>query len=185
MTEREKMTAGLMYKPSDPELMEDRLRVRRKVREYNASSPAEAAGREDALRDILGSAGREVFMEPDVRFDYGYNMHVGDHFFANFDCTFLDVAEIRIGDNCMLGPGVHLYTASHPLGAEERNSGSEFAIPITIGDNVWIGGAAVINPGVMIGTGAVVASGAVVTKEVPPNTVVGGNPARVLKHLDS
>ncbi len=123
-------------------------------------------------------------MEPNIRFDYGCNTYVGENFFANFDCTILDVCEVRFGDYCILGPGVQIYTATHPLHPTERNTGKEYGKPITIGNNVWIGGSAIINPGVLIGDNAVIASGAVVTKDVPDNVVVGGNPAKVLKEIE-
>jgi len=119
-------------------------------------------------------------MEPNIRFDYSYNTHVGENFFANFDCTILDVCEVRFGDNCMLAFGVHIYTVIHPLHPLERNSGMEYAKPITFGNNVWIGGSAVIDPG----DNVVIASGAVVTIDVPDNVVVCGNPARIIKHIE-
>ena len=127
--------------------------------------------------------GREIWVESDFRCDYGCNIYVGENFFANFNCVILDVCEVRIGKNCMLAPSVHIFTATHPLDPDERNSGRELGKPVIIGDNVWIGGNATINPGVTIGDNAVIASGAVVTKDVAPNTVVGGNPARVLKEI--
>lgn len=126
----------------------------------------------------------EAYIEPTFRCDYGYNIFLGNNFFANFDCVMLDVCPIRIGDNCMLAPGVHIYTATHPIDPVARNSGAELGKPVTIGNNVWIGGRAVINPGVTIGDNVVVASGAVVTKGVPDNVVVGGNPARIIKNCN-
>lgn len=123
-------------------------------------------------------------MEPYIRFDYGFNTYVGENFYANFDCTILDVCEVRIGDNCMLGPRVHIYTAAHPLDPVERNSGQEFGKPVTIGNNVWVGGGAIINSGVTNGDDVVIASGAIVTRDVPDRVVVGGNPARIIKRLD-
>ena len=123
-------------------------------------------------------------MEPNIRFEYGYNTHIGENFYANFDCTILDVCEVRFGDNCMLGPGVQIYTATHSLNPIERNSGKEYAKPIVIGDNVWIGGNAIINPGVTIGDNVVIASGAVVTKDVPSKVVVGGNPAKIINQIE-
>ncbi|WP_085509194.1 sugar O-acetyltransferase [Thalassobacillus devorans] len=182
-TEKEKMLAGEMYDPADPVLAKDREEARRKVRLYNQTLETEGEKRAKMLKDLLGSSGENAFMEPTIRFDYGYNTHVGDNFFANFDCTILDVCEVRFGDNCMLAPGVQIYTATHPLDATERNSGKEYAKPITFGDNVWIGGSAIINPGVTVGDNAVIASGAVVTKDVPANVVVGGNPAKVIKQI--
>ncbi|MBM7541948.1 Cof subfamily protein (haloacid dehalogenase superfamily) [Amphibacillus cookii] len=183
-TEKEKMLAGEMYDPADPVLLKDQAEARQKVRLFNQTSESEGKKRQDILKTLLGSTGENVYIEPNIRFDYGYNTHVGDNFFANFDCTILDVCEVRFGDNCMLAPGVQIYTATHPLDPIERNSGKEYAKPITIGNNVWIGGSAVINPGVKIGDDAVIASGAVVTKDVPARVVVAGNPAKVIKQID-
>lgn len=183
-TEKEKMLAGEMYNPADPELLKERQEARCKVRIYNQTLETEEDTRKELLKELLGSTGENVYMEPNIRFDYGYNTHVGENFFANFDCTILDVCEVRFGDNCMLAPGVQIYTATHPLNPTERNSGREYAKPITIGNNVWIGGSAIINPGVSVGDNVVIASGAVVTKDVPENVVVGGNPARIIKHIE-
>jgi len=183
-SEREKMLAGEMYVPADPEFVERRLKARRLVNVYNQTAETEFERRTEILQELFGSVGKNSFIEPDFRCDYGSNIYTGDNFYANFNCVILDVCEVRFGDNCMLAPGVHIYTATHPLQPVERNSGREFGKPVTIGNNVWIGGSAVINPGVTIGDNAVIASGAVVTKDVPANTVVGGNPARVLKHIE-
>ncbi|MCI1592876.1 MULTISPECIES: sugar O-acetyltransferase [Heyndrickxia] len=182
-TEKEKMLAGEMYNPADPVLLQERDEARRKVRIYNQTLETEGEKRTQLLKELLGSTGENIYMEPNIRFDYGYNTHVGENFFANFDCTILDVCKVQVGDNCMFGPGVHIYTATHPLNPIERNSGKEYAKPITIGNNVWVGGSAVINPGVTIGDNVVIASGAVVTKDVPDNVVVGGNPAKVIKQI--
>ncbi|WP_078410319.1 sugar O-acetyltransferase [Priestia abyssalis] len=183
-TEKEKMLAGEMYNPADPELSKDRKNARSLVRIYNQTLEDEGDKRVKLLKELLGSTGENVYMEPNIRFDYGYNTYVGENFFANFDCTILDVCEVRFGDNCMLGPGVHIYTATHPLNPTERNSGKEYAKPIIIGNNVWIGGSTIINPGVTIGDNVVIASGAVVTKDVPDSVVVGGNPAKVMKQIE-
>lgn len=183
-TEKEKMIAGEIYNPEDEELVADRLKTRQLVRQFNTSLDEETALRTNLLKQLLGGTGNAIYMEPNIRFDYGYNTYVGENFYANFDCTFLDVSEIHIGDNCMLGPNVQLYTASHPLNPDERNNGTEFAKGITIGDNVWMGGGAIVNPGVHIGNNVVVASGAVVVKDVPNNVVVGGNPARIIKEIE-
>ena len=182
-TEKEKMLLGDMYDPSDPQLAEERLHARKLARLFNETTESEAELRADLLKRLFGSSGENINIEPSFRCDYGYNIHVGENFFANFDCVFLDVCEIRIGDNCLLAPGVHIYTATHPLHASDRNSGREYGKPVTIGKNVWIGGRAVINPGVKIGDNAVIASGAVVTRDVPANAVVGGNPARIIKMI--
>lgn len=184
-TEKEKMLSGELYHGSDPELVKERLNARRLTRLFNQSLETDDEKRTELLRKLFGSTGKNLYIEPSFHCDYGYNIHIGENFYANFDCVFLDVCEIRIGDNCFLAPGVHIYTASHPLEAQERNSGAEFGKPITIGHNVWIGGRSVINPGVKIGNNVVVASGAVVTKDVPDNVVVGGNPAKVIKQIDN
>ena len=183
-TEKEKMLAGEMYNPADPVLLKDREEARRKVRIYNQTLETESEKRLKLLKELLGSTGENVSMEPNIRFDYGYNTYVGENFYANFDCTILDVCEVRFGDNCMLAPGVLIYTATHPIHPAERNSGKEYAKPVTFGDNVWVGGSAIINPGVTVGNNVVIASGAVVTKNIPDNVVVGGNPARIIKEID-
>ncbi|MFA1282681.1 maltose O-acetyltransferase [Citrobacter telavivensis] len=180
--EKQKMIAGERYRTADETLRHDRLQARRFVHRYNLTAPDEKAERLAILHTLLGQCD-QPYIEPPFRCDYGYNIFLGKDFYANFDCVMLDVCPIHIGDNCMLAPGVHIYTATHPLDATERNSGLEFGKPVTIGNNVWIGGRAVINPGVSIGDNVVVASGAVVTKNVPANVVVGGNPARIIKTL--
>lgn len=184
-TEKEKMLSGELYQAADPELVKDRLNARRLTRLFNETLETDDEQRKTLIRELFGTTGSNYYIEPSFRCDYGYNIHVGENFFANFDCVFLDVCEIRIGDNCFLAPGVHIYTATHPLEARERITGAEFGKPVTIGHNVWIGGRAVINPGVTIGNNVVVASGAVVTKNVPDNVVVGGNPAKVIKQIDN
>ena len=182
-TEKDKMLAGEMYNPADPELVRDRETARKKIRHYNETLETEHDKRVELLKDLFGSTGEKLYVEPTLRVDYGYNIHVGKNFFANFDCVILDVCDVRIGANCFIAPGVHIYTATHPLNPIERNTMFEYAKPITIGDNVWIGGGAIINPGVTIGDNVVIASGAVVTKDVPNNVVVGGNPAKFIKEI--
>ncbi|KAB7672167.1 maltose acetyltransferase domain-containing protein [Bacillus sp. B1-b2] len=180
-TEKEKMLSGDLYLAADPQLVKDRLNARRLTRLFNESQETEDDRRKSILQELFGSTGENIYIEPNFRCDYGYNIYVGENFYANFDCVFLDVCEINIGHNCFIAPGVHIYTATHPLDARERISGAEFGKMVSIGNNVWIGGRAVINPGVKIGDNVVVASGAVVTKDVPDNVVVGGNPARIIK----
>ncbi|MCK6256461.1 acetyltransferase [Fictibacillus sp. KIGAM418] len=183
-TEKEKMIAGEMYLAGDPELINERQAARKLTRIYNQTVETDDEQRVFLLKQLFGSTKKNLYIEPAFRCDYGYNIHVGENFYANFDCVILDICEVRIGDNCLLAPGVHIYTATHPLHPVERNSGSEFGKPVTIGDNVWIGGRAVINPGVTIGDNAIIASGAVVTKDVPANVAVGGNPARIIKTIE-
>lgn len=180
--EKRKMIAGERYRPDDAALRDDRLRARTLIHRYNQTAPDESELRRALLNDLLGCS-NHACIEPSFRCDYGYNIYLGSNFYANFDCVMLDVCPIQIGDNCMLAPGVHIYTATHPLDAQERNSGEEHGKPVAIGNNVWIGGRAVINPGVTVGDNAVIASGAVVVKDVPANAVVGGNPARIIKML--
>ncbi|HAX73552.1 MAG TPA: acetyltransferase [Firmicutes bacterium] len=182
-SEKEKMIAGEMYFSMDEELVKDRYRARQLMAQFNQASFDDANLRVATLKELLGSTGENIYMEPSFKCDYGYNIHVGENFFANFDFVCLDVCEVRIGANCMMGPGVHIYTATHPIDPVKRNSGYEYAKPITIGDNCWIGGRAIINPGVTIGHNVVIASGAVITKNVPDNVVVGGNPAKIIKEI--
>ncbi|MGM9929774.1 MAG: sugar O-acetyltransferase [Bacillus sp. (in: firmicutes)] len=183
-TEKQKMLEGQPYNAGDAELVKERMHARRLTRMYNQTIETEDEKRTEILTELFGSIGANSYIEPTFRCDYGFNIHVGANFYANFDCVFLDVCEISIGDNCFIAPGVHIYTATHPLNAQERISGVESGIPVKIGHNVWIGGRAVINPGVNIGNNVVVASGSVVTKDVPDNVVVGGNPAKVIKRIE-
>lgn len=183
LSEKEKMINGELYLAGDPQLVEERVNARRLTREFNVTLETENSKRESLLKQLFGSIGKAIYIEPTFRCDYGYNIHVGENFYANFDCVILDVCPVHIGVNCFMAPGVHIYTATHPLDPVERASGAEFGKPVTIGDNVWIGGRAVINPGVKIGHNVVIASGAIVTKDVPDNVVVGGNPARIIKEI--
>jgi maltose O-acetyltransferase len=184
-TEKEKMLRGELYSAADPQLVRDRNNARRLTRLYNETLEYHLVHRKEILQELLGTIGKNIFIEPPFRCDYGYNIHVGENFYANFDCVFLDVCEIRMGDNCLLGPGVHIYTATHPLSTEKRNSGMEYGMRVMIGHNVWIGGRVVINPGVEIGNNVVIASGAVVVRDVPDNVLVAGNPARIIKEISS
>ncbi|MFM2484333.1 sugar O-acetyltransferase [Celerinatantimonas yamalensis] len=183
MSEREKMLVGELYDPTDGELMELRLNARLLTEKLNTTSVSNNGQRIELLKKLLGSTGKNIFVESVFNCDYGCNIHVGENFYANFGCVILDVAEVHIGNNCMLAPQVGIYTATHPLDPFERNCGLELAKPINIGDNCWIGGRAVINPGVTLGDNVVVASGAVVTKSFGNNVVVGGNPAKVIKEI--
>lgn len=183
-TEKEKMLAGELYDASDPVLTQERERARRLVRLFNQTLETDNDLRRQLLGELLGATGKYCNIEPTFRCDYGYNIEVGEGFFANFDCVILDVCKVTIGDNCQMAPGVHIYTATHPVEAAERIKGPELGKPVTIGHNAWLGGRAVIVPGVNIGNNVVVAAGAVVTKDVPDNVVVGGNPARIIRKLD-
>lgn len=182
-TEKEKMLSGELYYAADTQLRAEFREAHRLGRMYNATTEEEPERRAVLLHEILGSCGKGAYIEPPFRFDYGRNIHLGDNFYANYDCVILDVCEVRIGNNCMLGPRVTITAATHPLDSATRISGVESGKPVTIGDNVWIGAHAVINPGVTIGNNVVVASGAVVTRNVPDNVLVAGVPAEVKKHI--
>ncbi|HDG1730745.1 TPA: sugar O-acetyltransferase [Vibrio cholerae] len=184
MTEREKMLSGEYYEPSDAELVKLRLEARLITEKLNQTSVSCPDKRVEIIKSLLGSTGNSIHIESTFNCDYGLNIHVGENFYANFGCVILDVAEVRIGDNCFIAPQVGIYTATHPIDPTQRNSGLEFGKPIRIGNNCWIGGHATINPGVTLGDNVVVASGAVVTKSFGSNVVIGGNPARVLKEIE-
>ena len=178
------MLAGELYQAFGEELFGERQAAKRRCREFNATTEDQLAERDRILRELLGSCGANAFIEPSFRCDYGYNIHVGENFYANYDLVILDCCEVRIGRNCMIAPRVSIFTATHPLDAATRVAGFEYARPVTLGDNVWIGGHAVINPGVTIGHNVVVAAGAAVTKDVPDGVVVAGVPARIIRRLD-
>lgn len=180
-SEKEKMIAGEIYTSFDEELHKDQERAEEVLRLFNNS---EDPNRSEILKGLFGSTGKNFYVKPTFRCDYGFNIYVGENFFANYDCIILDVCKVTIGDNCMLAPRVCIYTATHPLDPKERISGLEYGKEVVIGDNVWIGGNAVIAPGVKIGNNAVIAAGAVVVKDVPDNVVVGGNPAKVIKVIE-
>lgn len=182
LTEREKMLAGELYDPSDPDLTEARLIARQHCHTFNQSSPLEEETRRDVLTKLLAGGGESAWIEPPFRCDYGFNIHLGRKVYVNFDCVVLDVCEVRIGNNVLIAPGVHIYTATHPLDSETRRS-LEFGKPVTIGDDVWIGGKSVVCPGVSIGERSVIGAGSVVTKDVPAGVLLAGNPAQVIREL--
>ncbi len=182
-TEKEKMLCGELYLASDEELRRERRHARMLTRLYNQTEETDIETRLTLLKQLLGSQGEHAYIEPPFHCDYGSNIFVGENFYANFDCVILDVCRVSIGKNCLMGPGVHIYTATHPIDAQERAKGAEYGRPVTIGDNAWIGGRAVINPGLIIGNNVIIASGAVVTKDIPDDVVVGGNPAKIIKNL--
>jgi len=172
MTARDQMVAGELYDASDPELVDARARARQLLARYNTS------GDRGALAALFARLADDAILEQPFHCDYGFNISVGARFYANVNCVFLDCARIEIGDQVLLGPGVHLYTATHPLDSRARRRGLELAKPISIGDDVWLGGGAIVLPGVTIGARAVVSAGSVVTRDVPPDQTVAGNPAR-------
>jgi len=178
------MLNGELYDANDPELVGERERARELTRQYNQTKTDDPEVRRDLLEEPLGSLGEDCQIEPQFRCVYGYNIHLGENSYANFDCVILDVCQVEIGRNCPFGPGVHIYAATHPLDADERIRGPEYGKPVRIGDNVWIGGRAVLNPGVSVGDNAVIASGAIVTDDAPDDVLVQGNPATIVKQID-
>lgn len=180
---KEKMIAGEMYLGNDPELLEDQRIVQTLVRDFNKSKPKGASRRWDLLGQIFGKIGKDTVIRPPFHCDYGYNITMGERCYLNFGCVFLDCTNITLGDEVLLGPGVQVYTAAHPIEATPRRQGWEFALPVTIGSGVWIGGGTVLCPGVSIGENSVIGAGSVVTKNIPANVVAVGNPCRVIKEL--
>ena len=183
MTEREKMASGELYYSCDPQLERDRKRGKKLTRYYNQTTEEEEERREEILQELFSSVGKKVHIEPPFHCDYGYHIQVGDYLYANYGCVILDICPVTIGNHVMLGPGVNIYTAAHPIDPQVRNLDLEFGKPVTIGDNVWIGGNTVINPGVTIGENAIIGSGSVVTKDIPASVIAAGNPCRVLRKI--
>jgi maltose O-acetyltransferase len=177
------MLSGQLYRSADPELAADRRHVQEILAGYNAIAGGNQEIFNERLREFMGTVGQGTVVMPVFTCDYGYNIHLGRNVFINYSCIFLDCAQIRIGNDVQIGPAVQLYTAEHPLDPAVRRSYLESASRITLGNDVWIGGAAVVLPGVTIGDRSVVGAGAVVVRDVPPDTVVVGNPARVVRKL--
>ena len=183
MNQKERMLAGLPYKAWLDGLSEERLDLRLKIHKFNSCSPDKKDEMKAMIKDIVGKCGKDIFIEPPFHCDYGKNIDVGENFYANFNCVILDVGKVKIGTNVMFAPNVSIYTAGHPIHPESRNSGYEYGIGITIGDNVWVGGSVVINPGVHIGNNVVIGSGSVVTKDIPDNVIAVGNPCRIIREI--
>lgn len=179
---KERMIRGMTYR-GDEELWEDMRRVRRLLRTYNNTGEDEFEYRTQLLKEMLGSIGEHIYIEPNFRCDYGSQITIGNYFYANFDCVILDVCSVTIGNHVLLGPQVGIYTPSHPIDAEVRADMLEYGSPVTIGDDVWIGGHAVINGGVEIGSGSIIGSGSVVTKSIPAGVIAVGNPCRVIREI--
>ena len=182
-TQRERMLAGDLYIADDPELARDSQRAQTLLQQFNGSVPSDPDARRRILDDLLGSLGDGAEIRPPFHCDYGYQTHIGARTFVNFGLVALDVAPIRIGDDVQIGPHVQLLTPTHPLEPELRRAKWEAAEPITIGDNVWLGGAVVVCPGVTIGADTVVGAGSVVLRDVPAGVLVAGVPARVVRSL--
>lgn len=182
-SEKERMLSGELYVAQDPQLRELNMRKRRLVHAINTSSYDAFDERMALFSELFGALGEGSFIEPPFNCDYGCNTYIGANFYANFDCIFLDVASITIGDRVFFGPRVGLYTPYHPIDAEVRSSGPEGARPITIGNDVWFGGNVVVGPGVAIGDDVVIGAGSVVVKDIPSHSVAVGNPCRVVRDI--
>lgn len=180
---RERMVRGDLYRFDDAELQADHARAQALLERYNATAHTQRDERHRLLRQLLGSVGEDVVVQPPLRCDYGTRITVGSGTFVNYDCVLLDAAAITIGSHCQLAPQVQLVTATHPIDPEARRLGWEYALPIVIGDNVWLGAGAIVRPGVTIGQDTVVGAGAVVTRDLPSGVVAIGTPARMLRRI--
>lgn len=183
MDHKERMLANLPYKAWLDGLSEERLENKKKIFKYNNLEPGNLEEKDRLIKDILGKCGDYINIEPPFFCDYGYNIEIGENFFANYNFTVLDVGKVRIGENVQVAPNVSIYTAGHPVHPESRNSGYEYGIDITIGDNVWIGGNTCIMPGVTVGNNVVIGAGSVVTKDLPDDVIAAGNPCRIIRKI--
>jgi maltose O-acetyltransferase len=181
---KERMLRGELYIADDLELLADHARAQELLERYNATSHTEQDERDRLLRELLGEVGEGVVVKPPFRCDYGSQISIGAGTFVNYGCVILDVVPVRIGAACQIATGVQLLAATHPVDPEPRRAGWEFGKPITIGDNVWLGGGVIVCPGVTIGDDTVVGAGAVVTRDLPARVVAAGNPARVLRTIE-
>ncbi len=178
------MLAGELYNPLDPQLSEERLQARLLLKQLNDSREDYPIERSRIIKELIPNAGEGLWLQPPFYCDYGYNIIVGEKVFFNFNCVVLDVMPVTIGSRTLFGPNVQIYTATHPLNYKERAAGLEYAKPITIGEDVWVGGSVVICPGVTIGDRSVIGAGSVVTKDIPADVFAAGNPCKVIRTLD-
>lgn len=186
MTEKEKMLTGMIYDANnDAELIAERLECKELCRDYNDLRPKDMATREALLRQILGAVKEGILIEQPFYCDYGFNIRVGNNFYANYNLVILDEAPVAFGDNVFIAPNCGFYTAGHPINADERNKGLEYARPISVGNNVWIGAGVSVLPGVTIGDNCVIGAGSVVTHSIPDNSVAVGNPCKVIKTISN
>lgn len=182
MSEKEKMLAGMLHDANnDKELIEERVRAKDMCYEYNNLKPSDIESQELLIKKLLGKTKDTFSILAPFWCDYGYNIEIGENFFANHNCIILDGAKVTFGDNVFIGPDCGFYTAGHPLDYERRNKGLEYAYPITVGNNVWIGAGVRVMPGVTIGDNVVIGAGSVVTKDIPSNKIAYGNPCKVIK----
>lgn len=184
MTEREKMVNGMMYDAgSDEELIKDRINVKEKCFDYNNLRPSDIEKRKELMKTIIGKIKGEFLIESPFVCDYGYNIEIGENFYSNHNLVILDCAKVTFGDNVFVAPNCGFYTAGHPIDYLRRNKGLEYAYPITVGNNVWIGGGVHVMPGVTIGNNVVIGGGSVVVNDIPDNSVAVGNPCRVIREI--
>lgn len=184
MEEKEKMLAGELYNANyDEKLIKDRYTAKDICYQYNNLKPSDLEGKENLIKKLFAKTGNQITVEQNFWCDYGYNIYVGENFYANHNCVILDCAKVEFGDNVFIAPNCSFYTAGHPIDVELRNKGLEYAKPIKIGNNVWIGGNVIVLPGVTIGDNVTIGAGSVVTKDIPANVVAVGNPCRVIKEI--
>lgn len=183
MSEWDKMVGGARYDPSRAELVRARERARTLIWQFNHAPPSDEHARRQAIAALLGRCGERVRVEPPFHSDYGVNIDLGDDVYINMNCVVLDCASVRVGARVLVGSGVQLITAAHPIDATERRAGLEFASPVTLGEDVWIGAGAIVCPGVSIGARSVIGAGSVVVRDLPADVVAAGNPCRVLRSL--
>jgi maltose O-acetyltransferase len=181
-SERQKMLSGELYDPGDPELVSAHRQALERLQELNSTLTCDSDVRREILSRLFGRMGTGVAIQPPFYCDYGQNIFLGNQVFFNFNCVVLDVCEVRIGDHCLFGPAVQIYTATHPLDIATRRK-LESGRPVTLGNDVWVGGGAILCPGITIGDGAVIGAGSVVTKSVPAGVLAAGNPCRVIRDL--
>ncbi len=185
VTEKEKMLSGEMYDATDPQLTAERRRARDLCKSLNQSHDREQELRQGIIQELFGSTGEDIWIEPPFYCDYGSNITLGNKVFFNFNCVILDPASVIIGSNVLFGPGAQVYTATHPINASDRRTWRESARPVEIGSDVWIGGAAIICPGVRIGSRSVIGAGSVVTNDIAEEVFAAGNPCRLVRHLSA
>ena len=183
MDEKEKMILGELYYANNEELIKERVKAKDLCYEYNNLKPSQEKERKELLKKLLGNTKENFLIEQPFICDYGYNIEIGENFYANHNLTILDCNKVKFGDNVFIAPNCSFYTAGHPLDVETRNKGLEYAKPIEVGNNVWIGGNVVILPGVKIGDNAVIGAGSVVTKNIPSNVLAVGNPCKVIREI--
>ena len=183
MTEKTKMINGELYNSLDKTLVKERMRAKSLCFKYNNIHPKKTKSKTNIIKKLLGKTGENFLIEPNLFCDYGYNIEIGENFYSNQNLVILDPAKVKFGDNVFIGPNCNFYTAEHPIKAEERNTGLEYAKPITVGNNVWFGGSVTVLGGVTIGDNTVIGAGSIVTKDIPSNVVAVGNPCKVIKQI--